>query len=120
MLHSLQLFSAPISEAEIFNPHICESVGDLKHALKQTDTTISPQELVDCLIAKNRTRKTLCFTAVFAFWRDGNWACFHDDLYRGTPIPRGQLQNGYYASRDESKHFYHLETDTASRLIMRK
>lgn len=120
MLHSLQLFDAPISEGEITSPHICESVNDLKHALKQTDKTIPEQELVDCLIASKRARKTLSFTAIFAFWRDGNWVCFHDDIYRVPLVVPGQLQKGYYASRDESKHFYHLETDTASRLIMRR
>lgn len=120
MLHSLQLFSAPISEAEIFKPHICESVSELRHALKQTDKTIREAELCDCLIASKRARKTLSFTAVFAFWRDGNWACFHDHVYRSEPVPRGQLAKGYYASRDELKHFYHLETDTAHDLILQR
>jgi hypothetical protein len=120
MLHSLQLFDVPIAEGEITCPHICENINELKHALKQTDKTISEAELVDCLLASKRARKTISFTAVFAFWRDGNWACFHDDIYRADPIAPGQLQKGYYASRDESKHFYHIETDTASRLIMRR
>ena len=120
MLHSLQLFSAPMSEAEILKPHICENVGELKHALKQTDKTMREPELCDCLIASKRARKTQSFTAVFAFWRDGNWACFHDDVYRGEDVVPGQLQKGYYASRDEAKHFYHLETDTAHDLILHR
>lgn len=120
MSHSLPLFNAPISDEEIRRPHICATVDELIHCLRQKNIFLDRQQKAGCECAYRWFQSGKPFTAVLAVWPDGNWVCFHDYVYRDAPIAPGQFQNAYYASRDESKHFYHLETDTARDLILHR
>lgn len=115
---SQQLFRLPITEQEITNPYHFFDVAELKHSLKQVNIFLTSQQELGCLFAIRRSRVKKPFFAELAFWLDGNWACFHEEFNRDNPISPGQYQKAYYSSRDESKHFYHLETNTASDLIL--
>ena len=120
MSHSLPLFSAPISDEEIRRPHQCTTVGELIHCLWQKNIVLDTQQKAGCDCAHRWLQSGEPFTAYLAVWSDGNWVCFHDYVYRVDPIAPGQFQNGYYASRDDSKHFYHLETNTARDLTLHR
>lgn len=120
MSHSLPLFNAPISDEEIRRPHQCATVSELIHCLRQRNILMDRQQKAGCDCAYRWLQSDKPFTAVLAVWPDGNWTCFHDYVYRDVVVAPGQFQSGYYASRDESKHFYHLETDTARDLILHR
>jgi len=123
MSHSLQLFGAPISDGEIFRPHLCATPDELIHCLRQKNIFLDRQQKLGCDCADRWLKSGEPFTAFFAVWADGNWSCFHDYVYRDAPIFPGQFQKGYYASRggiDKPMHFYHLATNTARDLILHR
>jgi hypothetical protein len=122
MSHSLPLFNAPISDEEIRRPHICATVGELIHCARQQNISFDNQQMLGLECANRWLQSGEPFTYYLALWPDGNWMCFHDYVYRDrdNPVAPGQFQNGYYVSRDESKHFYHLETNTARDLILQR
>lgn len=115
---SMPLFELELLEVEMANPYFCSTVAEMKHVLKQRGVCPSIPQENDCHIAYRRSRSRAPFTTVLAAWRDGNWSCLHEEFNRDIPIAPGQFKKAYYASRDESKHFYHLETDTARDLLL--
>ncbi|MGM8226156.1 hypothetical protein ACSV5M_06210 [Cellvibrio sp. ARAG 10.3] len=117
-MDSMPLFDLELLEVEMATPYFCSTVAELKHLLKQQGVFPTSQQELGCQIACRRSRSRAPFTTVLAAWRDGNWSCLHEEFNRDTPIAPGQYQKAYYASRDEGKHFYHLETDTARDLLL--
>ncbi|MDZ4262561.1 MAG: hypothetical protein U1B30_09560 [Pseudomonadota bacterium] len=123
MSHSLQLFSAPISDEEILRPHTCDTVEELIHCARQQNIFFDNQQMLGLECADRWFKSGDPFTVEFTVWADGNWSCFHDYAYRLMPIFPGQFQKGYYASRggiDKPAHFYHLPTNTARDFILHR
>jgi hypothetical protein len=123
MLHSLQLFSVPLSDAEICKPHVCITLDEFFHCAHQQNISIDNQQMLGLEGADRWFKSGEPFTSIFAMWRDGNWSCFHDYVFRDTPIFPGQYERGYYASRggiSNPMHFYHLATNTARDFILQR
>ena len=124
MLHSLPLFSAPMSKAEIIKPHICTSLDEFFHCAHQQNLFIDKQEMLGLECADRWLKSGEPFKVEFAIWLDGkNWSCFHDYIFRYEPIFPGQYERGYYVSCggvNKPMHFYHLETNTARDFILNR
>lgn len=114
-----QLFPIEMTDAQISSPEFCSSPRELIHDLKQVDKTLLERHAHGISIAYKRAKqKRKPYFVRFITWPDGNWACMYDEHFRDNDIAPGQYRNAYFSSRDESKHFYHLETNTTSDLIL--
>lgn len=114
---SLQLFDAPLIDAEIINPAHCANWLEFKHELKQVGVKLTAQQEIGCRLARRWARSKKPFFAQLVVWRNGRWACFHEECRREHPIAPGQYRKAYYASPSK-EHFYHLETNTTKDLIL--
>lgn len=116
-----QLFPIEMTDKQIAAPEFCYSHEELIHNLKQADKTLLERHKHGIFIADGRAKqKRKPYFVRFAVWPDGNWACMYDEHFRDWEIAVGQYKTAYYSSRDESKHFYHLETNTTSDLILHR
>lgn len=113
------LFPIEMTGAQVAAPYIYSSPKELIHSLKQVGENLKDKSFSECFIAYRYARKKRKpYFVRFITWPDGNWACMYDEHFRDWGIAVGQYKTAYFSSRDESKHFYHLETNTTSDLIL--
>jgi hypothetical protein len=123
------LFPVEMTDAQIAAPYFYQSLKELVHSLKQVGARLEAKHENACIIAhRYAQRKRKPYFVRFAVWPDGTWACLFDERFRDPVIAPGQLKTAYFSScRDKcnclpdgkEKHFYNLETNTTSDLILR-
>ena len=114
------LFPIEMNSTQIAAPEICFSPKELIHNITQVDGSLKVEHKQECfLIYRRAKQKRKPYFVQFVVWPDGNWACMYDEHFRDWEIAVGQYKTAYFSSSDESKHFYHLEANTTSDLILR-